>query len=148
VPYVTILDTDLRPVELAELVGRNPMTLKRLGWRVDSPHMDAAERKEILSRYADHRRRFEATAAKRQDRNAEVNAELVPYERLRELEPTKREIAVLQLISDGLVNREIGQRLFVSEETVKSHVRRLLAKLHAKSRTHAVAIGFRRGLIV
>ncbi len=145
---MTILDTDLRPVELAELVGRNPMTLKRLGWWVDSPHMDAAERKEILSRYVDHRRRFEATAAKRQDRNAEVNAEVVPYERLRDLEPTKREIAVLQLISDGLVNREIGQRLSVSEETVKSHVRRLLAKLHANSRTHAVAIGFRRGLIV
>jgi DNA-binding CsgD family transcriptional regulator len=54
---------------------------------------------------------------------------------------------VLQLISDGLVNREIGQRLFLSEETVKSHVRHLLAKLQARSRAHAVAIGFRRGLI-
>ena len=57
-----------------------------------------------------------------------------------------REIEVLQLISDGLVNREIGQRLFLSEETVKSHVRHLLAKLQARSRAHAVAIGFRRGL--
>ena len=42
---------------------------------------------------------------------------------------TPREIEVLQLISEGLVNREIGHRLFLSEETVKSHVRHLLAKL-------------------
>ena len=54
---------------------------------------------------------------------------------------------MLQLICDGLVNREIGNRLFLSEETVKSHVRHLLAKLQARSRAHAVAVGFRRGLI-
>ena len=68
---------------------------------------------------------------------------------LRELEqePTARELEVLQLVADGLVNREIGQRLFLSEETVKSHVRHLLAKLQARSRAHAVAVGFRRGLI-
>ena len=58
-----------------------------------------------------------------------------------------REIEVLQLVADGLVNREIGQRLFLSEETVKSHVRHLLAKLQARSRAHAVSVGFRRGLI-
>jgi DNA-binding NarL/FixJ family response regulator len=108
--------------------------------------MDAAERKEILSRYMDHQRRFEAVATKRQNGNAEV----IPFNGpLRELEqePTMREIEVLQLISDGLVNREIGHRLFLSEETVKSHVRHLLAKLQARSRAHAVAVGFRRGLI-
>src|SRR3954462_174743 len=108
--------------------------------------MDAAERKEILSRYMDHQRRFEAVAAKRQNGNAEV----IPFNGpLRELEqePTMREIEVLQLISDGLVNREIGHRLFLSEETVKSHVRHLLAKLQARSRAHAVAVGFRRGII-
>jgi DNA-binding NarL/FixJ family response regulator len=58
-----------------------------------------------------------------------------------------REIEVLQLVSEGLVNREIGHRLFLSEETVKSHVRHLLAKLQARSRAHAVAVGFRRQLI-
>ena len=58
-----------------------------------------------------------------------------------------REIEVLQLISEGLVNREIGRMLFLSEETVKSHVRHLLAKLNARSRAHAVAVGFRRGLL-
>jgi DNA-binding CsgD family transcriptional regulator len=54
---------------------------------------------------------------------------------------------VLGLISEGLVNREIGKVLFLSEETVKSHVRHLLAKLQARSRAHAVAIGFRRGIL-
>ena len=109
--------------------------------------MDAAERKEILSRYMDHQRRFDAVAARRQNGQ---QAEVIPFSGpLRELEqePTMREIEVLQLISDGLVNREIGNRLFLSEETVKSHVRHLLAKLQARSRAHAVAVGFRRGLI-
>jgi DNA-binding NarL/FixJ family response regulator len=111
--------------------------------------MDAAERKEILSRYMDHSRRFEAVAARRQS-TGQTTAEVIPLQvPLQELEqePTAREIEVLQLISDGLVNREIGQRLFLSEETVKSHVRHLLAKLQARSRAHAVSIGFRRGII-
>src|SRR6266496_4441090 len=90
--------------------------------------MDAAERKEILSRYMDHQRRFDAVAAKRQNGNAEVIPFTGPLREL-EQEPTMREIEVLQLICDGLVNREIGARLFLSEETVKSHVRHLLAKL-------------------
>jgi len=109
--------------------------------------VDAAQRKEILSRYVGHARRFDEVAARRGP--SEI-AEVIPFAGpLRELEqePTMREIEVLQLISDGLVNREIGQRLFLSEETVKSHVRHLLAKLQARSRAHAVAVGFRRGII-
>ena len=101
-----------------------------------------------MSRYRDHSRRFEAVAARRGNNGA--TAEVIPFQGpLRELElaPTVRETEVLQLISEGLVNREIGQRLFLSEETVKSHVRHLLAKLQARSRAHAVAVGFRRGLI-
>ena len=108
--------------------------------------MDAAERKEILNRYMDHSRRFEEVAARRRNGNGEVIPFTGPLREL-EQEPTMREIEVLQLISDGLVNREIGVRLFLSEETVKSHVRHLLAKLQARSRAHAVAVGFRRGLI-
>jgi DNA-binding NarL/FixJ family response regulator len=108
--------------------------------------MDAAERKEILSRYMDHSRRFDAAAARRSTGSGEVIPFAAPTREYGQ-EPTMREIEVLQLISDGLVNREIGQRLFLSEETVKSHVRHLLAKLQARSRAHAVAVGFRRGLI-
>jgi DNA-binding NarL/FixJ family response regulator len=122
--------------------------LKRPPAGADSSLVDAAERKEILSRYIGHTRRFDEVAARRQ--GAQGPGEVIPFSGpLRELEqePTAREIEVLQLISDGLVNREIGQRLFLSEETVKSHVRHLLAKLQARSRAHAVAVGFRRGLI-
>jgi len=111
----------------------------------DTCLVDAAQRNEILSRYREHTARFESVAARR-----DAVAEVIPFQpQLQELEqePTAREIEVLQLISDGLVNREIGVRLFLSEETVKSHVRHLLAKLQARSRAHAVAVGFRRGLI-
>ena len=110
--------------------------------------MDSAERKKILGRYMDHSRRFEAAAQRRTPSGA---GEVIPFTApLKELQPqpTAREIEVLQLISEGLVNREIGHRLFLSEETVKSHVRHLLAKLQARTRAHAVAVGFRRGLIV
>jgi DNA-binding NarL/FixJ family response regulator len=108
--------------------------------------MDATERKKILTRYMDHSRRFDQVAAKRPTGGADV----IPFQApLKELEqaPTAREIEVLQLIAEGLVNRDIGKMLFLSEETVKSHVRHLLAKLQARSRAHAVAIGFRRGLL-
>jgi DNA-binding NarL/FixJ family response regulator len=113
--------------------------------------MDAAEREEILSRYLGHAQRFDEVAARRSRlQSVPAPADVVPLPtpvRRLEQEPTPRESEVLQLISDGLVNREIGERLFLSEETVKSHVRHLLAKLQARSRAHAVAIGFRRGLI-
>ena len=123
--------------------------LKRDSGPADTQSVDAAERREILNRYRDHSRRFEAAAARR---NANRSGSVIPFTPppvLRELEqePTARELEVLQLVADGLVNREIGQQLFLSEETVKSHVRHLLAKLQARSRAHAVAVGFRRGLI-
>ena len=115
----------------------------------DTRHVDAAERQQILDRYLNHSRRFEEVAARRRSATP-ATASVIPFQGTRaeiEQEPTGREIEVLQLISDGLVNREIGQRLYLSEETVKSHVRHLLAKLQARSRAHAVAVGFRRGLI-
>src|SRR3978361_616177 len=109
--------------------------------------MDAAERKEIMNRDANHAARLEEVAQRRRNGSG---AEVIPFQGpLRELEqePTMREIEVLQLICDGLVNREIGVRLFLSEETVKSHVRHLPTKLQSRSRAHAVAVGFRRGII-
>lgn len=112
--------------------------------------MNAAERRQILTRYLDHARRFDEVAARRSHGNIETAGEVVPLKqptRRFEQEPTARETQVLQLISTGLVNREIGDELHLSEETVKSHVRHLLAKLQARSRAHAVAVGFRRGLI-
>src|ERR1044072_1098353 len=110
--------------------------------------MDAAERKDILNRYLAHAREFDEVAARRESNGQ--SAEVIPVPApLRELEqePTMREIEVLQLISEGLVNREIGPRLFLSEETVSSHVRHWCARLQARRGPYAVAIGFRRSLI-
>jgi DNA-binding CsgD family transcriptional regulator len=108
--------------------------------------VDAAARREILNRYLGHTRRFDAAAARRAGTSVEVISFTSPVKE-HEQEPTARESEVLQLVADGLVNREIGVRLFLSEETVKSHIRHLLAKLQARSRAHAVAVGFRRRII-
>jgi PAS domain S-box-containing protein len=62
-------------------------------------------------------------------------------------ELTRREVEILRLMADGFENSEISRQLFISTETVKSHVRRLLQKLRARSRTHAVALSMRRGFI-
>jgi DNA-binding NarL/FixJ family response regulator len=60
---------------------------------------------------------------------------------------TPREVEVLQLLAAGLSNPQIAERLSVSEETVKTHVRHLLGKLVVASRTEAVAVGLRHRLI-
>ena len=58
-----------------------------------------------------------------------------------------RELEVLKLIAGGHRNREIAQKLSISEETVKMHVRNIMVKLNANDRTHAVTIAVRRGFI-
>ncbi|HMH42294.1 MAG TPA: LuxR C-terminal-related transcriptional regulator [Pyrinomonadaceae bacterium] len=67
--------------------------------------------------------------------------------RLRELGITPREREILELIATGLSNREIAEKLFVSENTVKTHSSRVFDKLSAKRRTQAVQIGKELGLI-
>lgn len=60
---------------------------------------------------------------------------------------TERELQVLRGMSRGQSNGEIGEELFLSEDTIKTHARRLFRKLGARDRAHAVAVGFRRGLV-
>jgi len=60
---------------------------------------------------------------------------------------TPRELEILELMSEGLSNRAIAGRLFLSVNTVRNHVRNMLAKLDAHSKLEAVAIATRRGLI-
>jgi two-component system NarL family response regulator len=62
-------------------------------------------------------------------------------------ELSERERQVLQYIANGKSNKEIGQVLYISENTVKSHVKSILTKLDAMGRTEAIAIGLKRGLI-
>lgn len=60
---------------------------------------------------------------------------------------TERELQVLRGMAEGKSNAEIGRELFVSEDTVKTHARRLFRKLRARDRAHAVAVGFRAGVL-
>ena len=60
---------------------------------------------------------------------------------------TPREREILGLLADGMSNADVAERLFISQETVKSHVRHILAKLEADTRTHAVAIALREAII-
>src|SRR6476661_475610 len=60
---------------------------------------------------------------------------------------TAREREILQLLADGMSNADAAAKLFISQETVKSHVRHILTKLEADTRTHAVAIALRDAII-
>ena len=75
----------------------------------------------------------------------------VPFARnegsLRKLTITRRELEILELIANGMSNREIAEKLFVSENTVKTHSSRLFDKIGAKRRTQAVQLGKELGLI-
>lgn len=76
---------------------------------------------------------------------AEVAARLA--EHLGDDDLTPREFEVLQLIGGGLRNKQIADRLAISETTINFHIRNLLDKLQANDRTHAVVIALKRGLI-
>jgi DNA-binding NarL/FixJ family response regulator len=60
---------------------------------------------------------------------------------------TGREREILQLLADGMSNADVAEKLFISQETVKSHVRHILSKLEADTRTQAVAIALREAII-
>jgi ATP/maltotriose-dependent transcriptional regulator MalT len=79
---------------------------------------------------------------------AAVAVPFVPDEKKREeLSITRRELEVLELIAQGMSNREIAAKLFVSENTVKTHSSRVFDKLGARRRTQAVQMGKELGLL-
>lgn len=61
---------------------------------------------------------------------------------------SEREMAVLRCVALGNANKRVAQQLEIAEETVKAHMRTILAKLDARDRTHAVTIALKRGIIV
>lgn len=91
------------------------------------------------------RQTIRAVYAGRKSLSAEVSYELAEHATDDAL--TAAEIRVLRLIAAGNANKEIAAQLSISEETVKGQVSRILSKLGAKDRTHAVVIGLKRGVI-
>jgi DNA-binding NarL/FixJ family response regulator len=78
-----------------------------------------------------------ATSRKQEDRRGHAP----------ELAPSEREKEVLQLVAEGKTNREIAEALFISENTVKTHLKNILDKLHLKNRSQAAAYATRLGLV-
>jgi DNA-binding NarL/FixJ family response regulator len=76
---------------------------------------------------------------------AELAAKLA--EHIGEVALSAREVEVLTLVAAGNRNRDIGERLYIAEETVKAHLKHIREKLGAKDRTEAIAIAVRRGII-
>jgi DNA-binding NarL/FixJ family response regulator len=78
-----------------------------------------------------------------------IPAEIVAHlaEHLSDEDLTPREVEVLRAVAGGNRNRDIAEQLFISEETVKVHVKHIMEKLGASDRTEAVAIAMRRGII-
>jgi DNA-binding NarL/FixJ family response regulator len=76
----------------------------------------------------------------------DISGEVISQEDMAE-DLTARESEVLRLVSMGLGNKEIAVRLAISEHTAKFHISSILSKLHAGSRTEAVSLGIRKGLI-
>jgi DNA-binding NarL/FixJ family response regulator len=76
---------------------------------------------------------------------ADVASEMAKHTADAELTP--RELDVLRLVACGFANKEISAQLHINEETTKSHVKNILAKLRARDRTHAVSLGLKRGVI-
>lgn len=95
-------------------------------------------RKELLET-------IRAVHAGRKRLSSEVAAEIAEHAIDDALTP--REIDVLRLVAGGNTNKGIAAKLSLTEETVKSHIRSILAKLGANDRTHAVMIGLKRGII-
>ena len=105
--------------------------------------MDTIRRIQILDAYRGHVRRFDKIAARRRPCAAAAAADLeTDIDNL-----SGRQLEVLTLVANGFSNQEICVQLDVTLETVKTHVIHILQRLHARTRAHAVGIGYKHGLL-
>ena len=103
---------------------------------------------DVLERYRARVREFDTIAA-RVTSSFSPSLPTVVHDdgSLDDAGPSEREIEVLDLVSQGFSNKQIATRLFLAEDTVKTHLVSLRRKLDARNRAHAVTLGFRRGLL-
>jgi DNA-binding NarL/FixJ family response regulator len=111
--------------------------------------LDSGARGYILKEASSEQlvRAIEKVAASEPGSVAYVDQQLIPDVLSRDEMLTPREREILQLLADGMSNGDVAAKLFISQETVKSHVRHILTKLEADTRTHAVAIAMREAMI-
>jgi DNA-binding NarL/FixJ family response regulator len=109
--------------------------------------MDAATRAELSRRLERHYARFDHDKRALAGRHALATLGHVEADVRTRRALSARELAVLGHIADGMTDRQIARQLTLGEQTVKTYVRNILAKLDAHNRAHAVAIGVRHGLI-
>jgi ATP/maltotriose-dependent transcriptional regulator MalT len=110
--------------------------------------MNATRRSAILEAYSGHVRRFDKIMSTRQ--HPVLSGAVVGSEPAPEVEPgslSERQLEVLALVAEGLSNPEISAAVDVGLETVKTHILHILQRLGARSRAHAVGIGYQRGLL-
>jgi DNA-binding CsgD family transcriptional regulator len=111
--------------------------------------MDAIRRTQILDAYKRHSRSFDRIAARRRfavEPDPRLGSVTSPTTEIEDL--SGRQLEVLALVADGLSNQEICAVLDVTLETVKTHVMHILQRLRARSRAHAVGIGYKHGFLV
>jgi DNA-binding NarL/FixJ family response regulator len=121
---------------------RHPSTYSRMSISTHAVLSDTASPRQIRAAAL-------ALAAGLHFDSNEGNIDHSDEEELTLLEPlTDRELEVLNLVAEGLSNPQIAKRLRVSRNTAKFHVSSIIAKLGASSRTEAVTLGLRRGLII
>ena len=150
-PDVIVLDLRLRDmsgIEVAEaLRGHRILMLSSFMQEEDVRRVFDAGIQGYLSKDKDSTELLKAIrAVGRGDRyiSPEISLLLAKSEHSSHL--TARELEILKLIAGGRANKQIGERLSLSENTVKNHVKSILAKLNAKDRTHAVTEALKRGL--
>ncbi|TWE14101.1 LuxR C-terminal-related transcriptional regulator [Prauserella muralis] len=107
---------------------------------------EAIRRAHVDRRYTDPALAGLTARPKRQTANGQVAASGSGYRP--QLPLSRREYQVLQLVAEGLENSAIAKVLFLSVETVRTHVKSILRKLSARDRTHAVTTAFRTGILI
>jgi DNA-binding CsgD family transcriptional regulator len=103
---------------------------------------------DLLERYRTRAAGFDAVAARRAAGVMPVTTQkLFPVEAEQRGRPSAREVEVLALAAEGQTNEQMARVLFLSEDTVKSHLVNVRRKLRARNRAHAVAIAYRSGFL-